>query len=57
LFQVGDAALELIDVGGSAKARLAPGLLAQQLGEFLLQLPDVGGLAGDLAVGVGQVGL
>jgi hypothetical protein len=47
----------LIDVGGSAEAGLAPGLLAQRFRELVLQLPEAGGLARDLAVSVGQIGL
>lgn len=52
LFELGDATLELVDVGWRAETGLAPGLLDELLGQFPLQLPDAGGLAGDLAVGV-----
>ena len=55
LFEVGDPALELVDVGGSAEAGCAPGVLAEQFGQLGLQLPDPGGLPGELALGVGQV--
>lgn len=55
LLQLGDPTLQLINVGRGAQARLSPDLLPEQLGQFLLQLPDAGGLSGDLALRVGQV--
>ncbi len=57
LGEPGDLLLELADVVGLAEAGLAPGLLAEQLGEALLKLADAGGEAGEALVGGEQVRL
>ncbi|MEU7730912.1 hypothetical protein AB0B78_37795 [Streptomyces sp. NPDC040724] len=57
LFQSGDRALQLLDVGGGAEAGCLPGMSAQGLRQPLLQLLDVGGLAGTAGQRVGEVGL
>ncbi|GLW34490.1 hypothetical protein Areg01_74270 [Actinoplanes regularis] len=57
LFQMGNASLQSIDVGGSADAGFAPCFGAEQFGEPLLQPTNMSGLADDLARGVGEVGL
>lgn len=54
LFKQGDALLQVVDVSGCAHAGLAPSLFAEQFGEPVFQVPDVGGMAGDLAVTVGS---
>ncbi len=43
LFEVGDLLAEGIGVGGGAEPGLAPGLLAERLGQAFLELPDAGG--------------
>ena len=43
LLQVGDLLAEGVDVGGDAEPGLAPGLLAECLGQAFLELPHAGG--------------
>ena len=43
LFEVGDLLAEGVDVGGDAESGLAPGLLAECLGQAPFELPDAGG--------------
>jgi hypothetical protein len=57
LFELGDALLQGVHVDRGADACLAPGVVAEQFGQPLLKAPDLGGLAGDLAVCIGEVGL
>jgi hypothetical protein len=40
LLQVGDRLVEGVDVGGDAEAGLAPGVLAECLGQALFQVLD-----------------
>ena len=42
LFELADALVEGVDVGGGAEPRLAPGLFTERFGQPLLQLPDAG---------------
>ncbi|MEV5543709.1 hypothetical protein AB0L13_43560 [Saccharopolyspora shandongensis] len=44
LFELGDAAFEVVDVVGGAESALAPGLIAEEFGELVLQQSDSGGL-------------
>ena len=46
LFELGDRAVECVDACGRAEAGLLPGLLAEDLGQALLKLPDAGVEAG-----------
>ena len=43
LGELGDLLPELADVVGLAEAGLAPGLLAERLGQAFFELPDAGG--------------
>jgi hypothetical protein len=54
---VGHLLLELADVIGLSEAGLAPDLLAESVGEAVLELADAGGQAGGALVGGEQVGL
>ena len=55
--ELGHLLPELADVIGLAEAGLAPDLLAESLGEAVLELADAGGQAGGALVGGEQVGL
>ena len=57
LGKVGHLLLELADVIGLSEAGLAPDLLAESIGEAVLELADAGGQAGGALVGGEQVGL
>ena len=57
LFEVDDALLKLVDVGGGAESGCAPGLFAEQFGQAFLELVDAGGHAGGALLGGEQVGL
>jgi len=51
LFELADALVEGIDVGGGAEPGLVPGLFAERLREPLFQLLDAGAEPGDSLVG------
>jgi hypothetical protein len=53
----GHLLLELADVIGLSEAGLAPDLLAESVGEAVLELADAGGQAGGALVGGEQAGL
>jgi hypothetical protein len=57
LFEVGDLLVEGVDVGRIAASGLAPGVLAEGLGQALFQLLDAGVESGGAFVGSEQVGL
>ena len=57
LFEGDDALVELVDVGGCAETRLAPGLLAERLGQSPFQVLDAGCETGCSFVCGEQVGL
>lgn len=57
LLEPRDRSLEFLDVGGSAKARLASGLLAQFLGQALLQLLNACGQTDGAGLRVREIGL
>jgi hypothetical protein len=46
LFELGDAALHLVGVVGRAESAVAPGLIAEEFGELVLQQPGFELLAG-----------
>jgi hypothetical protein len=56
LFEPGQLALEFIDIGRGTEPGGVPGLLAEQLRQPGLQLPDPGGQAVIAVQRVGQVG-
>ena len=55
LFQLGDAAVETVDVVGAAEAGLPPGLFAELLGQSLAELGVLAGQTGDAVMSVGEV--
>jgi hypothetical protein len=57
LFERGDPALQLVDVGGRPESGLGPDLFAQDLRESLFQLPDAAGEAAVALVCVGPIRL
>ena len=57
LFQAGDRVVEGVDAGGCAEPGVAPGLLAERLGQAFLQLLDAGCEPESALVGGEQVGL
>jgi hypothetical protein len=57
LFELADALVEGVDIGGGAEPGLAPGLFTERLGEPLLELADAGVEPGGAFVGGEQVGL
>ena len=57
LLELGDLAVERVDVCGRAEAGLLPGLLAEDLGQALLKLPDAGVEAGGAFVRGEEVSL
>src|SRR5258708_1511796 len=57
LFELADALVEGVDVGGGTEPGLAPGLFAERFGKPLLQLVDAGVEAGGSFVGSQQIRL
>ena len=57
LFQVGDLLVEGVDVGGGAEPGLAPGLVAESLGQAFFQVMDAGAEPDGTFVCGEQVGL
>ena len=57
LFEMADAMVEGVDIGGGTEPGLAPRLFAECLGEPLLELADAGVEPGGAFVGGEQVGL
>ena len=57
LFEVGDLWLRAIDVGGDAEPGLAPGLLAECVGQAFFELTDAGVEPDGALMGGEQVGL
>ncbi|MET8629627.1 hypothetical protein ABZW30_38860 [Kitasatospora sp. NPDC004669] len=57
LLQGRDTAVQLLDVCRDADSGFKPDLLAEQLRELVLQVPDPGRLSSSPVVGAGQVGL
>jgi hypothetical protein len=52
-----DLLVEVVDVGGGGESGLAPGLLAECVGQALFQLPDPAGEPGGALAGGEQVGV
>jgi hypothetical protein len=57
LFERDDTGVEVVDVGGRAEPGLAPGPLAERLGQALFELLDAGGEPEGAFVGGEQVRL
>ena len=57
LFELADALVEGVDIGGGTEPGLAPGLFTEPFGQPLLQLLDAGAEPGGAFVGSEQIGL
>jgi len=55
LFEVDDALLELVDVGGRAEPGGPPGGVSEEFGQAFLELVDADGLPGGAVLGGQQV--